>query len=301
MNEFTISGSTHLAPRLAAGLYIVATPIGNLGDMTLRGLATLAAADMILAEDKRVSKVLMAHFGIKTPLKSYHEHNAEAMRPEIMSALREGQVVAQISDAGTPLISDPGFKLVEAALAEGFNVVPIPGASAIMAALVAAGLPTDRFFFEGFLPSRSTERRRRIRALETVPGTLVFFEAPHRVIETIADLAQVLGGRQAAVARELTKRYEEVRRGALTDLATQYAAEDPPRGEVVILVAGPSDDMEAMTEEAIDAKIIEALELHSAKDAAAVVSATLGLPKRQVYARVIALSQNRENPDRDNS
>lgn len=298
MGVYSIPALSEKAPPLAPGLYLVATPIGNLRDITLRAIETLAAADIVLAEDKRVSKVLLAHFGISTPLKSYHEHNAEAMRPEIMARLKEGAAIALISDAGTPLISDPGFKLVDAALANGFSVVPVPGPSAILAALVAAGLPTDRFFFEGFLSTRSNERKRRIRMLESVPGTLVFFEAPHRVIETLADLAAIFGARQGAVARELTKRYETVRRGSLLELASQFGGEAAPRGEVVLLVAPPSADDEAMSDETIDDRLRLALETLSAKDAAAVVSADLGLQKRQVYARAVALQQPRKNEEK---
>lgn len=298
MGVYSIPALSEKAPPLAPGLYLVATPIGNLRDITLRAIETLAAAAIVLAEDKRVSKVLLAHFGISTPLKSYHEHNAEAMRPEIMARLKEGAAIALISDAGTPLISDPGFKLVDAALANGFSVVPVPGPSAILAALVAAGLPTDRFFFEGFLPTRSNERKRRIRMLESVPGTLVFFEAPHRVIETLADLASIFGARQGAVARELTKRYETVRRGSLLELASQFGGEAAPRGEVVLLVAPPSADDEAMSDETIDDRLRLALETLSAKDAAAVVSADLGLQKRQVYARAVALQQPRKNKEK---
>jgi 16S rRNA (cytidine1402-2'-O)-methyltransferase len=286
---FTLFGHLHGAPSLPAGLYIVATPIGNLSDISIRALATLAACDMILAEDKRVSKGLLNHYGIKTKLVSYHEHNAEAMRPEIMEKLAAGMSIAQISDAGTPLISDPGFKLVEGALTGGFTVVPIPGASAILTALVGAGLPTDKFFFEGFLPNKSSERRRRIRELDAVPGTLVFFEAPHRVQESLADLAAILGDRLAAAARELTKKFEEIRRGSLQELAQAYASGAEMRGEFVLLVGASKRIDEVLSDADIDAKLREAMVVHSAKDAAAIVASDLGLPKRQVYARAIML------------
>ena len=289
--SFSLFGHTHSAPRLAAGLYIVATPIGNLSDISIRALQTLAASDMILAEDKRISKGLMTHYGIKTKLVSYHEHNAEAMRPEIMEKLAAGHVIAQISDAGTPLISDPGFKLVEAALEAGQTVIPIPGASAILTALVGAGLPTDKFYFEGFLPSKSTERRRRIRELEMIPGTLVFFEAPHRVQETLADLSEVLGERPAAAARELTKKFEDIRRGSLAELAQIYAEGAEMRGEFVLLVGAPLKGTETLSDADIDAKLRDALIMHSVKDAAALVAADLGLPKRQVYARAILITR----------
>ena len=293
MTAFSIAGAIHTAARPVPGLHIVATPIGNLGDITLRALAILAGCDLILCEDKRVSKGLLVHFGISTPLMSYHEHNAEAKRPGILDRLQRGEAIALISDAGTPLISDPGYKLVDAALEVGLAVVPIPGPSAILAGLVAAGLPTDRFFFEGFLPAKSAERRRRLRLLEAIPGTLVFYEAPHRIVETLADCAAVFGDRHAAVARELTKRFETVRRGSLPDLAAAFSGEPPPRGEIVLLVAPPSGEAEALSDDAIDAELGAAMATLSAKDAAAVVAARLGLPKRQVYARAIALAPRR--------
>ena len=293
MTSFSIAGAIHTAARPVPGLHIVATPIGNLGDITLRALAILAGCDLILCEDKRVSKGLLVHFGISTPLMSYHEHNAEAKRPGILDRLQRGEAIALISDAGTPLISDPGYKLVDAALELGLAVVPIPGPSAILAGLVAAGLPTDRFFFEGFLPAKSAERRRRLRLLEAIPGTLVFYEAPHRIVETLADCAAVFGDRRAAVARELTKRFETVRRGSLPDLAAAFSGEPPPRGEIVLLVAPPSGEAEALSDDAIDAELGTAMATLSAKDAAAVVAARLGLPKRQVYARAIALAPRR--------
>ncbi len=287
--SFILFGHVQPAPPLLSGLYIVATPIGNLGDISIRALATLAASDIILAEDKRVSQTLMTHYGIKTKLVSYHEYNAEAMRPEIMEKLKAGLVIAQISDAGTPLISDPGFKLVEAGLEGGFTIVPIPGASAILTALVSAGLPTDKFYFEGFLPAKSVERRRRIRELENVPGTLVFFEAPHRVQETLIDLFGVLGDRDAVAARELTKKFEETRRGTLTELAIAYQQGAEIRGEFVLLVGAAPNIKTAITDDDIDAKLREIMIMHTAKDAAAIVAADLGLPKRQIYARTLQL------------
>src|SRR6202041_2372782 len=185
--------------------HVVATPIGNLRDITLRAIATLAAADAVIAEDTRVSHNLPAHYGVTTPLVAYHEHNAAAVRPHLLARLAEGAALALISDAGTPLVSDPGFKLVTEALAAGIAVTSAPGPSAVLAALVVAGLPTDRFFFEGFLPAKTVARRQRIAELANIPGTLVFFESPHRVADTLADLAAVLGARSAALARELTK------------------------------------------------------------------------------------------------
>ena len=212
------------AATLDPGLYVVATPIGNLADVTLRALAILAGADAILAEDTRVSRTLLARYGIERPLSPYHEHNAAEARPRALKRIAEGQALALISDAGTPLISDPGYKLVAEAIEQGFAVVAAPGPSAALAALCVAGLPTDRFYFEGFLPPRQSARRERINALAAVPGTLIFYEAAGRLAETLADLALELGPRPAAVARELTKLHEEVRRGALDKLAAEYAA-----------------------------------------------------------------------------
>ena len=288
--SYTVLGLKAEAQKLQPGLHLVATPIGNLKDITLRALEALAAADVVLAEDKRVTKTLLAHYGITTPIMSYHEHNAETMRPHVIARLQEGAALALVSDAGTPLVSDPGYKLVEAVLAEGLFVTALPGASAVLAGLVLAGLPTDRFFFEGFLPSKQTERKRRIRTLETVPGTLVFFEAPHRIAESLVDLADMLGPRPAAVARELTKRFETIRRGTLVDLAAQYAVEDKPKGEIVILVAPASGEQGVIGDDQIDARLIEELKARSARDAAALVAADLGLPRRRVYARALHLA-----------
>jgi 16S rRNA (cytidine1402-2'-O)-methyltransferase len=286
---FLVHGVVVPAPPLAAGLYVVATPIGNLGDVTLRALSILAAADTVLAEDTRVSRTLLSRYGIETPLSPYHEHNAAEARPRALSRIAEGRALALISDAGTPLVSDPGFKLVAEAIAAGLAVIAAPGASATLAALCVAGLPTDRFFFEGFLPPRSAARRERINALAAVPGTLVFYEAPSRVAETLADLAVELGARPAAVARELTKLHEEVRRGTLDALAAEFAAADAPRGEIVIVV-GPPQRREAVDGQSLDAEIRIALGALSVKDAAAAVAAKHGLPRREIYARALALA-----------
>jgi 16S rRNA (cytidine1402-2'-O)-methyltransferase len=287
--SFLVHGATVPVPRLKPGLYVVATPIGNLADMTLRALSMLAGADAILAEDTRVSRTLLARYGIGTPLSPYHEHNAAEARPRALRRMAEGQALALISDAGTPLISDPGYRLVAEAVALGLPATVAPGASAVLAALCVAGLPTDRFFFEGFLPPRSAARRERINALAAVPGTLVFYESPGRLAEALADLALELGPRPAAVARELTKLHEEVRRGPLDVLAAHYAAAGEPRGEVVIVVGGALA-REAVTEDALAGEIVEALMSLSVKDAAAAVAAKHGLPRRQVYARALKLA-----------
>jgi 16S rRNA (cytidine1402-2'-O)-methyltransferase len=286
---FVVAGASVPASPLSAGLYIVATPIGNLGDVTLRALAMLAGADAILAEDTRVSRTLLARYGIETPLSPYHEHNAAEARPRALKRIAGGEALALISDAGTPLISDPGYRLVVEAVAQGLPVTAAPGPSAALAALCLAGLPTDRFYFEGFLPPKRAARRERINALAAAPGTLIFYEAPGRVAETLADLALELGPRRAAVARELTKLHEEVRRGALDKLAAEYSAGEAPRGEIVIVV-GAAEARAPISEDALDRDVIEALATLSVKDAAAAVAAKHGLPRRRVYARALALA-----------
>mgnify|MGYP001765750689 CR=1 FL=1 len=287
---YTAFGLRAEAEPIRPGLHVVATPIGNLRDISFRALSTLAAADAVIAEDTRVSKTLLAHYGITTPLVAYHEHNAHVMRPHLIARLKEGAALALISDAGTPLVSDPGFKLVADALAENIAVTSVPGASAVLAALVVAGLPTDRFFFEGFLPPKSGARRGRIAELASIPGTLVFFESPRRLAETLADLAAVLGPRDAAIARELTKHFETVRRGSLPDLAAALAAEGPPKGEIVLLVGPPTAGAAEISAEDLDARLRAALASHSVKDAAAIVSGETGQPRRKVYARAVELA-----------
>ena len=286
---FFVHGAAIPAPRLETGLYVVATPIGNLGDVTLRALAVLAGADGILAEDTRLSRTLLAHYGIATPLTPYHEHNAAEARPRALRRMSEGQAVALISDAGTPLISDPGYKLVAEAVAAGLTVTAAPGASAALAALCVAGLPTDRFFFEGFLPPKSAARRARINALAAMPATLVFYELAARLAESLADLAFELGPRPAAVARELTKLHEEVRRGALDLLAAEYASVSAPKGEIVIVV-GAGEQRAAVSPDALDQELRAALGGLSIKDAAAAIAARHGLPRREVYARALELA-----------
>jgi 16S rRNA (cytidine1402-2'-O)-methyltransferase len=286
---FRIGEAAIPAATLSPGLYLVATPIGNLADVTLRALAILAGADAVLAEDTRVSRTLLSRYAIATPLSPYHEHNAAEARPRALRRIAEGEALALISDAGTPLISDPGYKLVAEAIERGFTVAAAPGPSAALAALCVAGLPTDRFYFEGFLPPRRSARRERINALAAVPGTLVFYEAAGRLAETLADLALELGDRPAAVARELTKLHEEVRRGALDRLAAEYAAAEAPRGEIVIVV-GKAEERPRISEAALDREIAERLEELSVKDAAAAVAARHGLPRRQVYARALMLA-----------
>jgi 16S rRNA (cytidine1402-2'-O)-methyltransferase len=270
----------HFAGELAPGLYVVATPIGNLGDITLRAIAVLARADAVLCEDTRHSRTLLSHFGIGTPARPYHEHNAAKERPRVLADLAAGQRIALISDAGTPLVSDPGWKLVREAIDAGHRVEALPGASASLTALAVAGLPTDAFLFAGFLPPKSAGRRTRIAELAAVPATLVFFEAPSRMSETLADLAAVLGPRPAALARELTKLHEEVRRAPLDRLAADLEGETL-KGEAVILV-GPPEQGE-VSDDDIAARLAPALEQMSLRDAAKAVADALGIPKSRVY------------------
>ena len=265
---------------LAPGLYVVATPIGNLGDMTLRAIAVLARADVVLCEDTRHSRTLLQHFAITATARPYHEHNAARERPRVLADLAEGKRVALISDAGTPLVSDPGWKLVREAIDAGYTVEALPGPSAALAALAVGGLPTDAFLFAGFLPPKSVGRRARIAELAGVPGTLVFFEAPSRVGETLGDLAAVLGERPAAVARELTKLHEEVRRASLGELARALDGENV-KGEVVILVGPPQQG--EVTDADIAERLAAALEDMSLRDAAKAVADALSVPKSRVY------------------
>lgn len=289
--DFLALGARRTAPAAAPGLHVVATPIGNLGDITLRALETLAGVDLILAEDTRHSRRLLDHYGLATPMKAYHEHNAEAARPEMLRRLSEGQALALISDAGTPLISDPGYKLVVEAARLGLAVYPLPGASALLAALVAAGLPTDRFLFEGFLPPKMEARRARLNALAGVEATLVFYEAPQRLAASLADMAAELGARPAAVARELTKLHETVHRAALDELAIYYGAAEP-KGEIVVVV-GPPAPREAVGEAILREELAALLGEHGTKDAAAILAARHGLPRRDVYALALDVSRSR--------
>jgi 16S rRNA (cytidine1402-2'-O)-methyltransferase len=293
VSAFTAFGIKAEAAPIVSGLHVVATPIGNLGDVSFRALGTLAAADAVLAEDTRVTKILLAHYGITTPLVAYHEHNAQEMRPKVLARLGAGQALALVSDAGTPLVSDPGYKLVQEVLAAGLPVTTVPGPSAVLAALVVAGLPTDRFFFEGFLPQKSAARQARLEMLATIPGTLVLFESPRRLAAMLADAQAVLGARPAAVARELTKFYETVRRGTLAELAAIYGAEGAPKGEIVVLIAAANDDEPERDDAALDAMLRTQLARLSLKDAVDVVAQESKIMRKQVYARAVALVKGR--------
>src|SRR5262244_1228803 len=288
---YVLNGHAASAPSLPGGLHVVATPIGNLRDFTLRALEVLAAADLIACEDTRVTRKLLEHYGITTPLTPYHEHNAAEARPNLVARLAGGAAIALVSDAGTPLVSDPGFKLVRAAREAGHAVTALPGPSAPLAALAVSGLPTDRFFFEGFLPAREAQRRARIEALKHVPGTLVLFEAGPRLAAALADLADGLGHRDAAVCRELTKLHEEVRRGDLVALAGIYSAADAEtRGEIAIVIAPPPKQETDAAD--LDALLRNALDRLSVKEAVAEIAAVTGHPRRAVYQRALALAQD---------
>jgi 16S rRNA (cytidine1402-2'-O)-methyltransferase len=299
LRHYRLTGQSVTAPVLPPGLHIVATPIGNLRDVTVRALEILAAADVIACEDTRVTRKLTDHYGIATPLTPYHEHNAAEARPKLLARLAEGAAVALVSDAGTPLISDPGFKLVREVQAAGLGVTAAPGASAVLMALTLAGLPTDRFFFEGFLPAREGQRRTRIAELARVPATLVLFETGPRLAAALADLAQGLGPREAAICRELTKLHEEVRRGDLAALAHDYAIEPEPRGEIVIVIAPPDPHADAVDAAGLDTLLRDALARLSVKEAVAEVAAVTGEPRRAVYQRALTLAKehDRERDD----
>jgi 16S rRNA (cytidine1402-2'-O)-methyltransferase len=272
---------------LAPGLYLVATPIGNLGDITLRGLAVLRAADSIWCEDTRVTRKLLARYRISTPLELYHDHNAEQVRPVILASLRRGDRVALVSDAGTPLVSDPGYKLVRAAIAENLPVTATPGPSAALTALILSGLPPDRFLFAGFLPPRRAARRRALEGWVALPASLVFFESTPRLADSLADMAEIFGDRGAAVARELTKLHEEIRRGRLVALADHYRSAGPPRGEAVIVI-GPPERIEP-DETDVDGRLRSALAELGVRDAAAKLAGETGLPRAELYRRALMI------------
>jgi 16S rRNA (cytidine1402-2'-O)-methyltransferase len=281
-----------LAKPLAPGLYLVATPIGNLGDMTLRAVATLSAADVIYCEDTRHSRTLASHFGFSAPLKAYHEHNGDAARPQILEALAEGRRIVLISDAGTPLISDPGYKLVRAVINAGHMVTSLPGPSAVVTALTLSGLPTDCFLFAGFLPPKSAARIERLMALSQVPATLVFYEAPSRAAACVADIATVLGDRDVAVARELTKLHETILRGTAEAVAAKLLVEAPP-GEFVVMVGPPKTAI--VTDAMIEAHLETAMAETSTRDAAQAVSEALGVARGRVYDLALALKRRKDS------
>jgi 16S rRNA (cytidine1402-2'-O)-methyltransferase len=293
---FAIGAHHFSASKAAPGLYLVATPIGNLGDITLRALETLAGVDIIACEDTRITRRLTERYGIAAQLKPYHEHNAEAARPKILQALSQGSSIALVSDAGTPLISDPGFKLVREVSAAGHAVYALPGPSSVLAALAVAALPTNRFFFEGFLPAKSNARRTRLTELARIEATLVLFESGNRVQDTLADLAELMGERDAAICRELTKLHEEISRAPLGELARQADALET-RGEFVLVIGPPAADAQAMTPDALDDLLRQQLATSSVKDAVAHAVELSGRPRREVYARALELAKDLRGGD----
>ncbi len=297
-HTYVVSGRILTAAKAAPGLHLVATPIGNLGDITLRALETLAGVDIIACEDTRVTRRLTERFGISAPLKPYHEHNATSARPKILALLAQGAAIALVSDAGTPLISDPGFKLVREACAAGHPVIALPGPSAVLAALAVAALPTDRFFFEGFLPSRPAARRARLVELAQIDATLVMFESGHRIKDALGDLAAVMGDRDAAICRELTKLHEDVRRAPLSELA-RNAGDLETRGEFVVVAGPPAPRADGMDSAQLDALLRASLETDSVKDAVAHAVAMSGRPRREVYARALELARQARSDESD--
>jgi 16S rRNA (cytidine1402-2'-O)-methyltransferase len=287
---FTIAGQLVNAPKAAPGLHLVATPIGNLGDITLRALETLAGVDIVACEDTRITRRLMERFSISASLMQYHEHNAAVARPKILEKLAQGASIALVSDAGTPLISDPGFKLVREVSAAGFGVVALPGPSSVLAALSVAALPTDRFFFEGFLPPKQTARRARLAELARIDATLVMFESGARVQDSLQDLAGIMGEREAAICREMTKLHEEVRRATVSELAA-VADDLETRGEFVLVIGPPAADA-GMNDSALDELLRTSLARGSVKDAVAHAVEISGRARREIYARALELSKD---------
>jgi 16S rRNA (cytidine1402-2'-O)-methyltransferase len=289
--SYLLAGSSVTARPLEPALYLVATPIGNLGDITLRALETLAAADIVACEDTRTSRVLLDRYGIRTKTVSYHDHNQAVAGARLIETLQQGKSVALITDAGTPLVSDPGERLGAQARAAGIRVVPIPGASAVLAALTAAGLPATRFFFEGFLPAKTGQRRARLASLGSLDATLIFYEGPHRLSETLADMAEVFGAaRIAALCRELTKTFEEVIVLPLGELSARYPADANVKGEIVLVVEPPKETGASETD--VDALLASLTKEMSASKAAAEASRLTGISKAELYQRLLDAKKN---------
>ena len=295
---FAIAGQIMSAPKAAPGLYLVATPIGNLGDITLRALETLAGVDIVACEDTRITHRLMERYVIAASLTPYHEHNAATARPKILEKLSQGLSVALVSDAGTPLISDPGFKLVREVCAAGYDVIALPGPSSVLAALSVAALPTDRFFFEGFLPPKQNARRARLAELSRVDATLVMFESGARVQDSLQDIALSMGDREAAICREMTKLHEDVRRATVSELA-KTADELETRGEFVLVIGPPAENSATMSDAALDDLLRASLTHDSVKDAVANAMEISGRPRREIYARALELSKDAKENDDD--
>lgn len=289
--SFRLHNMSIPARPLEQALYLVATPIGNLGDITLRALETLAGADVLACEDTRVTRVLLDRYGIQNRPYAYHEHNADEVGPRLLQALEAGKSVALVSDAGTPLVSDPGYRLAQSAIEAGYRVVPIPGASAPLAALVGSGLPNDAFLFAGFLPTKDKARRDRLAEFAAAPATLMFFESPHRIAAALVAAADVLGGdRLASVCRELTKTFEEFRRGTLAELSAHYAEVGNVKGEIVLVIGPPP---ERPVEQAdVDAILSDLSRTLPTAKAAAEAARLTGLPRKELYQRLLDMKSS---------
>lgn len=299
-NDSSVDSGYFIDPSLLAGkplesaLYIVATPIGNLADISLRALQTLAGADLIACEDTRVTGKLLQRYAIKTRMIAYHDHNATKQTPAILDALEVGKSIALVSDAGTPLISDPGFRLIKDTTAAGYKVIPLPGASSPIVALSAAGLPTDTFLFAGFLPPKTKARQNRLETLASIPATLIFLESPKRLAGCLADCRDILGAeREAVVGRELTKLYETFSRAALGELAAEFAQAETPKGEIVLIIGPPNE--KPIDPQMIDAALKDLLETHHIKEAAAIAAKQWDQPKRDMYQRALALKEAQDD------
>jgi 16S rRNA (cytidine1402-2'-O)-methyltransferase len=279
---------------LYPGLYIVATPIGNLRDMTRRAIDTLQNADLILCEDTRDSGRLLSHFGIDTTLQSYHGHSDQNKRQEIITKLKDGAAIALISDAGTPLISDPGYRLVRHCHDHGINVIPVPGPSAPIAALSASGLPSDQFKFIGFLPSKQSARRKILSDHQQMDATLIAFEAPHRLTDSLSDIAEIFGDREMVVAREITKKFEEIRLSSVSDHLAYYGPQGDgiAKGEIVLLIA-PANGAISADQQQIDDALKKALNKLSVKDASALIADIFDLSKRDCYQRALVIQDDK--------
>jgi 16S rRNA (cytidine1402-2'-O)-methyltransferase len=286
--RYSIGASQFEAEKLSPGLYVTATPIGHLSDVTLRALATMAAVDILLCEDTRTTGKLLERYGIRTKLMPYHEHNAAKVRPAILKALSEGQSFALVSDAGMPLVSDPGYRLVSECVVNAIPVTAIPGASAVLTGLALSGLPTDRFAFLGFLPTKSGERKKLLTEFMNVKATLIAFESPHRIVDSLIDVAAMLGGRRVAVTRELTKLHEEVLRGTALEVQGILAARPSVKGEITLVIAPPEQNTLQASDEDIEAAIDAALLTMPAAKAAADIAKRFDLAKKDIYARILA-------------
>jgi 16S rRNA (cytidine1402-2'-O)-methyltransferase len=286
--SYTIGAARFEADTIAPGLYVVATPIGNMGDITVRALATLAAVETVLCEDTRTSGKLMERYAIRTRLSSYHEHNAQKVRPTILERLKQGAAIALISDAGMPLVSDPGYRLVKEAAEQAIPVTACPGASAVLTGLALSGLPTDRFTFAGFVPQKQGERRRLFAELEKLRSTLIFFESPHRIVETLHDLASALPGRAVALTRELTKLHEEVLRGSAAGIAEMLGLRPSVKGEITLIV-GPPPAEETVAPDVLDDAIAAAMEAMPASKAASEIARRFNLNRSEIYQRILAM------------